>query len=66
MCSVYAGRPNDCRSYPHLHYPAFLGLSVATIENYRVCPIVFNVYERMKLDLPYDASVDYYCASGRP
>jgi len=59
LCSVYAARPDDCRSYPHLQHPDFLAGSVATIENYRVCPIVFNVYEKMKAALRYDPNIDY-------
>lgn len=59
LCTIYANRPADCRTYPHLDEPDFLLNSVATIENYRVCPIVFNVYERLKGEFAYDAAVDY-------
>lgn len=58
-CSVYLARPHDCASYPHLQEPDFLGGSIGTIENYRVCPIVFNVYEQMKVALNYDPGTDY-------
>lgn len=59
LCTVYQARPYDCASYPHLQQPDFLGGSIGTIENYRVCPIVFNVYEQMKRELNYDPSTDY-------
>jgi Fe-S-cluster containining protein len=59
-CNVYAARPDDCRSYPHLHKDDFLSRSVGTIENYRICPIIYNVYERLKLAFPaYDRATDY-------
>ena len=50
-CSNYDCRPKDCRSYPHLHKKNFTSRLWGVIENYGVCPIVFNVYERMKTEL---------------
>ena len=58
-CSVYEFRPDDCRNYPHLDRPDFLGGSVGFIENYGTCPIVFHVYSRMKAKFSYDPSRDY-------
>ena len=58
-CTVYASRPDDCRSYPHLHKHGFMARSVGVIENYRVCPIVFNVYEGLKRAFAYDPATDY-------
>ena len=48
-CSVYDSRPEDCRSYPHLHKKDFLSRLFGVIDNYSICPIVFNVYEELKL-----------------
>jgi Fe-S-cluster containining protein len=50
-CSNYDCRPKDCRSYPHLHKKDFTSRLWGVIENYGVCPIVFNVYERLKTEL---------------
>ena len=50
-CSNYACRPKDCRSYPHLHKKGFTFRLWGVVENYRVCPIVFNVYEQLKNEL---------------
>jgi len=47
-CSVYDSRPEDCRSYPHLHKDNFLSRLFGVIDNYSICPIVFNVYEDLK------------------
>ncbi len=55
-CSVYAERPGVCRSYPYLHRPGFVSRSIRVLENYAVCPIVFNVYEALKAELWRSAS----------
>jgi hypothetical protein len=47
-CSVYDARPEDCRAFPHLHKKGIVSLLMGVIGNYSVCPIVFNVYERLK------------------
>lgn len=48
LCSHYAYRPKDCKSYPHLHKCDFVFRLVNVIENCSICPIVFNVYEYLK------------------
>jgi Fe-S-cluster containining protein len=50
-CTVYAARPENCRSYPHLHKRDFVSRLMGAISNCSVCPIVFNVYERLKREL---------------
>ena len=47
-CTVYQHRPEDCRSYPHLHKPEFVSRSLQAFSNCWICPIVFNVYESLK------------------
>jgi Fe-S-cluster containining protein len=59
QCGIYSNRPGDCASYPHLHHPEFLNYSVSFIENYRICPIVFHVYEELKTKFSYDPNFDY-------
>jgi len=51
LCSHYELRPEDCRSFPHLHKEEFVFRLIGVIENYAVCPIVFNVYEQLKAEL---------------
>jgi uncharacterized protein len=51
-CSVYRDRPKDCRSYPHLHNKEMRTRLLTVLENASVCPIVFNVLERLKAELP--------------
>lgn len=48
LCSHYAYRPKDCKSYPHLHKCGFVFRLVNVIENCSICPIVFNVYGYLK------------------
>jgi hypothetical protein len=48
ICSQYKYRPKDCRSYPHLHKEDFVFRLIGVINNYSICPIVFNVYELLK------------------
>jgi hypothetical protein len=50
-CSVYRDRPKDCRAYPHLHKKQMTTRLLGVLENARVCPIVFNVLERLKAEL---------------
>jgi uncharacterized protein len=48
QCSIYESRPTDCRSYPHLHKTEFISRLYGVLENYAICPIVFNVVEELK------------------
>lgn len=59
-CSNYDHRPTDCRSYPHLYKDRFVSRLMNVIGNYSICPIVFNVYERLKADLWQDVGIDEY------
>lgn len=47
-CTQYASRPADCTSYPHLHKKDFVFRLIGVVNNYSICPIVFNVYEALK------------------
>lgn len=50
-CAYYASRPGVCKSFPHLHKRDFIFRLMGVIDNYAICPIVFNVYERLKGEL---------------
>jgi len=52
-CAIYRDRPYECRSYPHIHKKGFTCRLFGVIDNYSVCPIVFNVYEDLKLILRF-------------
>ncbi len=51
LCKNYESRPKGCQSYPHLHKEQFTRRLLSVVLNYEVCPIVFNVYERLKEEL---------------
>lgn len=48
ICSVYSSRPNSCADFPGLHRPRLKWRWKQVEENYGICPIVFNVVERLK------------------
>ena len=47
-CTQYDSRPADCASYPHVHKKDFVFRLIGVVNNYSICPIVFNVYEVLK------------------
>jgi Fe-S-cluster containining protein len=53
-CSNYEHRPKDCASYPHLHKPGFVRRTIGVMSSCSTCPIVFNVIEALKVELPQD------------
>ncbi|MBN1950737.1 MAG: YkgJ family cysteine cluster protein [Bacteroidales bacterium] len=47
-CTIYHYRPEDCQEYPNLHKIDFVERIFGIMENYSICPIVFNVIEALK------------------
>ena len=58
-CSNYAARPQDCRSFPHLHKKNFRSRLWGVIFNYELCPIVYYVYEELKEELWYEDEFEF-------
>ena len=52
-CTIYENRPLDCKSYPHTQKKNFISRTLGVIENYEICPIVFNIYELLKQELNF-------------
>jgi Fe-S-cluster containining protein len=52
-CSIYHDRPHDCRSFPHIDKDDFAFRTLEMLENSGICPIVFNVLERLKKELRF-------------
>lgn len=46
-CSIYPDRPNSCADFPGLHRPGLKWRLHQMEENYGICPIVYNVVERL-------------------
>lgn len=58
-CLVYSDRPGDCRSYPHLHKDEFVFRVNQAFSNCSVCPIVYNVYDMLQIEI-HDMNVRSY------
>jgi Fe-S-cluster containining protein len=50
-CSVYSDRPDGCRLYPSLDRAGFMSRLDRAFSSCSVCPIVYNVYERVKQEI---------------
>lgn len=50
-CQAYEHRPATCKSYPHLQKNEFVYRLIQAVHNCSICPIVFNVFERLKKEL---------------
>jgi len=50
-CTIYLDRHEECREYPYLHQNNFVKRSLGVLQNYEICPIVFNVFELLKTEL---------------
>jgi len=50
-CTAGDYRPDACLSFPNLHKDGFVFRLAQIVMNCSICPIVFNVYERLKEDL---------------
>jgi Fe-S-cluster containining protein len=48
QCTCFPVRPQDCKDYPFLQKDDFTQRLLGVIDNYTVCPIVFNVFEELK------------------
>jgi uncharacterized protein len=52
-CTVYDARPHDCRSFPHIEEDDFTFRTLQMVENCGICPIIYNVLERLKKELHF-------------
>ena len=58
-CTVYEHRPQNCRSFPHLHKNKFVFRLMQAVSNCWICPISYNVFEQLKQTLWDD--FEAYC-----
>ena len=49
-CTIYEYRFDECRDFPGLHRPGIQTRLFAMMIHYGMCPIIFNVLERMKIE----------------
>jgi Fe-S-cluster containining protein len=48
LCSIYEGRPDVCRTYPHFEKPDFIWRLYGVLDSIGICPIAFNAFEELK------------------
>ena len=51
-CFIYDVRPKACAEYPHTNRKKFIQLADLTVTNTAICPVAFNIVERLKETLP--------------
>jgi uncharacterized protein len=51
-CTIYANRPKACAGFPHLD-GVQMKYKRSLWENYALCPIVFNVLEKLKQEFNF-------------
>lgn len=47
-CSIYETRPKNCREYPYTHKKEIWTRLGNLVDNCRVCPVVFEIFEILK------------------
>ena len=55
-CTIYSSRPEECEAYPNLHKSEITERINGILENYAICPIVFNVVEELKRKMGFNKS----------
>jgi Fe-S-cluster containining protein len=53
-CMVYDNRPYDCVEFPNITTSDFIFRMYEMLENYGICPIVFNVVEKLKDEVNFE------------
>ena len=53
QCSIYENRPDQCRRFPFTNQKGFISRLYGMLSFYEVCPIVFNLMERLKGEMRF-------------
>lgn len=54
FCTIYANRHFECRAFPYLDRDDFIKRIIGVLNNYQICPIVYNVVEELKVELGFE------------
>ena len=54
-CLLGECRPRSCKEYPHTNKRDRIGSLLSMLENAEVCPVVYEIIERLKQDPDYEA-----------
>ena len=52
-CTQYKVRPQVCHDFPYLDQDDFASNTVGMLQNYAICPIIFNVLEELKIEMKW-------------
>ncbi len=52
-CSLHSNKPEECKAYPHTQTDGFIHRTFVMLDNYGICPIVFNLFEQLKMELNF-------------
>ncbi|MDR1379924.1 MAG: YkgJ family cysteine cluster protein [Tannerella sp.] len=52
-CRIYENRPIECRSFPNTDKKGFTSRLLGMLSFYEICPIVFNLMERLKNEMRF-------------
>ncbi|MDR1342209.1 MAG: YkgJ family cysteine cluster protein [Prevotellaceae bacterium] len=53
QCRIYENRPKQCRTFPNTDKPGFIFRLWGMLRFYEICPIVFNLMEKLKDELRF-------------
>jgi len=53
QCSIYENRPAQCRKFPYTDEEGFTSRLFGMIGFYEICPIVYNLMERLKVEMRF-------------
>jgi Fe-S-cluster containining protein len=59
-CTIYENRFEGCREFPALHLPDFNKKLFSHFMHYGRCPIIFNVIERLKMELNFENQMNHH------
>ena len=54
-CLLGERRPRSCKEYPYTNKRDRIGSLLSMLENAEVCPVVYEIIERLKQDPDYEA-----------
>jgi len=52
-CSIQENRPKQCRDFPYTNKEGFTSRLLGMLGFYEICPIVFNLMERLKDEMQF-------------
>lgn len=59
-CRLGECRPVACKEYPHTNKPDRIESLISMLDNAEVCPVVYEIIERLKQDPDYEAFEEKY------